>query len=188
MLLQLQVDGYTVSMEDSSPYAAGVAQDTVGFQREYCLGKMDFQASSRHILRVLKVDSEIASCMLQATGGASGVHEHSMLIDQRSCIVAVGPYLCSLALPSLDLEWQVQVDWATCFGVYRSQRHRCYLSHGEMGIACVSYSGELRWSNGGKDIFTGCFELKDDHIEVADFNGDVYRIEISSGAICLVAS
>jgi hypothetical protein len=34
--------------------------------------------------------------------------------------VAVGPFVCCLGLPQLDLLWSAEVDHATCFGIYHS--------------------------------------------------------------------
>jgi hypothetical protein len=65
--------------------------------------------------------------------------------------------------------------------VYLSLKHSCYISHGELEIARVSYGGEVVWSASGNDIFTNGFSLHDDHIEVADFNDEKYRIEIETG-------
>ena len=76
--------------------------------------------------------SVISSCILTAVGGATGIHDHSALICGDSCIIAVGPFMCSLHIPSLDLEWKAEVDWATCFGVYYSAKHHCLISHGEL--------------------------------------------------------
>jgi hypothetical protein len=100
----------------------------------------------------------------------------------------VSAFICALAIPSLQLQWQVQVDWATCFGVHHAAKHECYISHGECEIACVSYAGQLFQSVSGKDIFTNGFHWYDDYIEVIDWNNERYRIEIPSGESYLVAS
>ena len=70
---------------------------------------------------------------------------------------------------------------ATCFGVYHSLKHKCFISHGELEIARVSYSGEIIWQASGKDIFTNGFVLHDDYIETIDFNDQQYRIDIETG-------
>jgi len=89
--------------------------------------------------------------------------------------------MCSLHLPTLDLEWHTQTDWATCFGVYHSLKHKCFISYGELEIARVSYSGEIIWQASGKDIFTNGFVLHDDYIETIDFNDEQYRIDVETG-------
>ena len=129
------------------------------------------------------------------------MHPHSALVHHNSCIAVIGHLLCSLAVPSLLLEWRTQVDsFGTCFGVYRSEKHQCYITWGEMDIARVSDVGEVMWQMGGKDIFVQPkrytkgpavlregFALHADYVEVADWNNEVYRIDISSGASHIIS-
>jgi hypothetical protein len=89
--------------------------------------------------------------------------------------------LCSLALPTLDLTWATEVDWATCFGVYFCAEFDCLVSHGELAIAGVSLRGEVLWSESGRDIFSEGFRIVDDEAEAIDFYGAVYRFDIASG-------
>ncbi len=94
--------------------------------------------------------------------------------------------MCALTLPSLDLAWSVAVDDATCFGVYHSLKHDCYVSHGELSVARVSLDGAVVWSAGGKDIFSEGFVLHDDYAEAVDFNREKYRINLVSGDSVIV--
>jgi len=150
------------------------------------LGEHDYCPSSQHGLRVIEGNIEVASCIVLTSGAASGVHNRSAFLHEQSCIVAIGSFVCSLAVPCLHLRWHCQVDWATCFGVYHAVKHSCYISHGELEITCISYAGEIVWSVGGKDIFTNGFCLYDGYIEVVDWNDEVYRIELPSGESRLI--
>ena len=143
--------------------------------------------SSRHAVQVIEPTGSSRMCLLTAGGGASGIHEHSALVHDQRLVVAVGQRLCALRLPNLDLEWNVEVDDATCFGVWYSAKHDCYLSHGELAIARVTLDGTIVWSSGGKDIFSEGFALHDEYIEVVDFNREKYRIDLSTGSSTIVA-
>ncbi len=187
-MLCLQMGSYNIVIKDDPTYTAGSVDNMQTYRYQYWLGEQKYRPSAKHGVEVVKHGAEIASCIVLGTDGATGVHEHSALLHNQFCIVAVSAFLCALAVPSLELQWQVQVDSATCFGVHHSVKHGCYISHGECEIACVSYAGELLWSMGGKDIFTNGFHLYDDYIEVIDWNNETYRIEISSGESYLVAS
>jgi hypothetical protein len=110
------------------------------------------------------------------------VHENSAIISRESLIIAVGPFMASLRLPTLELNWKVKADDATCFGVYHSPANACYISHGEIDIARVSYGGAIDWANSGADIFTNGFTISKDRVIAVDWNGDVYAWDIRTGA------
>ena len=89
--------------------------------------------------------------------------------------------MASVAVPSLDLNWATQTDDATCFGVYESRPHACLVSHGELLIARITYTGKTIWQAGGADIFTNGFNLDGDVIRVTDFNDRDYTFDIETG-------
>lgn len=168
-------------MRDDQAYSLKSVDNVHIYDREYLFADEDSYLSSKHGISVNSPSGESYSCILLASGGVSGVHEHSALIHEDRCIVAVGSYMCSLSLPVLELGWHIQADWATCFGVYHSPKYGCYISHGELEITRVSYSGEVEWSASGKDIFTNGFTLHENCIEAIDFNDERYQIEIETG-------
>ena len=155
------------------------------YEHKYKLGVAEYLISSCHT--VIAIDEtlgkELASCILMANGGASGVHEHSALVRDNQCLIAVGPYLASLRLPSLELNWFTEVDPATCFGIFESEKHKCLVSHGELEVARISYGGDIAWRNSGADIFTNGLRLFDDHVEVIDWNNDSYKFDLSTGRL-----
>lgn len=175
-------DKYELELLYEPLYTPGSADNVRSYSREYKLPNAETRPSSRHGLILRDGDTSAQSCILLAGGGATGIHEHSAVILDDTCFVAVGDTLCSLALPSLDLLWHRQVDTATCFGVYYSAKHHCLISHGELEIARLSLSGDVEWSSVGADIFSEGFELHPDYIEAVDFNQAVYRMDIATGA------
>jgi hypothetical protein len=177
-----QAGKYELELIDEPLHSPGSADNVRSYLREYNFNDAEYRPTSRHGL-VLREGGDLKeSCILLAGGGASGVHEHSVVTVGDTCFVAVGDTLCSLALPSLDLLWHRQVDSATCFGVYYSVKHQCLISHGELEIARVNFAGEVAWSSGGVDIFSEGFELHADYVEAVDFNRMVYRLDIANGA------
>jgi hypothetical protein len=172
---------YDLDLIDEPTYTPGSADNVRTYAREYDFTDSADRPSSRHGL-VLREDGVVRqSCILLAGGGASGVHEHSIAIVDKTCFLAVGDTLCSLALPSFELRWHRQVDHATCFGVYFSANHYCLISRGELEIARVSLSGEVVWSSGGADIFSEGIKVFPDYVEAADFNQNIYKIYIING-------
>jgi hypothetical protein len=173
---------FELELVDESTYTSRSADNIRTYAREHDFTDNAHRPSSRHGLVLSEGGVVRQCCILLAGGGASGVHEHSVVIVGSTCFVAVGDTLCSLALPSLGLLWYRQVDTATCFGVHFSAKHDCLISHGELEIARVSLSGEIVWSSGGEDIFSEGLKLHPDYVEAVDFNRTVYRLDIATGA------
>ena len=185
MELKLSSQGLSIVVSNHSPF-----EPTESDVRNAVTYKLDpardRRPTSRHSIEVVDPSGASHACMLTAGGGASAVHEHSALVHDDSVIVAVGPHLCALRLPKLDLDWSVVVDEATCFGVYYSAKHDCYVSHGEIEVARVALDGRVVWSASGKDIFSEGFALHDDYAEVVDFNHETYRIDLATGRSFIV--
>lgn len=167
---------WTVQMVNEPTYTFGSADNVRKYGREYSLGSPHYHNSSVH-----GITTTAASAVVGAGGGASGIHNHSLVIVDDNCFVAVGDQICCMRLPELTLVWHLTVDPATCFGVFHSVKHQALFSHGELEIARLSLHGALIWATSGKDIFSEGFSLFDDHIEAVDFNGEIYRIDIESG-------
>lgn len=143
--------------------------------------------SSRHVIAALDDERIISSALLEAAGGASGVHEHSVVVVGDRCFVAVGDHVVALQLPTLDLVWARVVDPATCFGVHVLSGNAGLISHGELEIARVTFDGEIAWSVSGADIFTGELVALDDEVRVTDFEGTRYRFASETGAVLSVS-
>jgi hypothetical protein len=116
-----------------------------------------------------------------ASGGATGIHANSLLEVADCAYMAVGPYVVCFTPSPFQYHWALEVDSATCFGIYFHERTGALLSHGELEIARFSPSGEIIWSESGADIFSEAFILHDDFVEATDFNGDVYRFKYVDG-------
>jgi hypothetical protein len=183
--VELASGSFVVTLLDDPTYTPGSADNVRRYDREYCLVQ-EYRPVSQYGLACRQSDGTTHTCILLAGGGASRVHEHSAVIVNGSCFVGVGDMLCSLSLPSLDLEWATKVDTATCFGVYYCAQHKCLLSHGECEIARANLGGEIIWSTSGKDIFSEGFRIVGGHVEAIDFNREVYRIDIATGDSQLV--
>ncbi|RYG62545.1 hypothetical protein EON80_22915 [bacterium] len=133
-----------------------------------------YEPRSLHSIYVEQNGNCVACRAVQAEGWATTVHAHSSLLHGELCLVATGVYVCALQLPSLDLVWATQTDPFTCFGIHHSLENQCYISHGELSIARLSYAGDVEWDQSGKDIFTGNLNLFPDRIEVTDWNDELY--------------
>ena len=178
--MEFQSDPFVLRLFDDPAFSPAAMEEIRAGGREYsfCEGH---QVSSRYGVSCREANGSVRTCVLLAAGGASKVGSHSAVIAGDRCFVAVGDRLCSLALPSLRLDWSKQVDSATCFGVYYSPDHDCLFSHGELEIVRVSLAGDIAWSAMGKDIFSEGFRLTPDFAEAVDFNGQVYHFDLTMG-------
>lgn len=183
-MLRLPYRQFEVQIDSDPSFAYGSNDNSHSYHHIYRLDDELYTPTSLHTVSVIQDDGLVTvTCILIASGGGSIVHEHSAIIQSDSLLLAVGPYLTSLQLPALTLTWKVKVDWATCFGVYHSPENRCYISHGELDVAAVSYGGGLMWSNSGADIFTNGVSLTQHHVTAIDWNEDKYVWDIATGAL-----
>ena len=180
-MLSLTVREYRLDITNDPQHYDGSADNLHSYDVLHSLDGNAIAATSRHALRLFHNDKQIRSCLLSTGGGASGVHDHTAIIHGCNCIIAVGPYMASIAVPKLELHWATQTDDATCFGVYESSSHDCLLSHGELLIARLTHDGTIVWQAGGADIFTNGFKLDGDVIRVTDFYDRDYVIDVETG-------
>ena len=171
---------YTVSLINESDYSLNSVDNIRSYSIEYLFDDHQHN-TSKHGLSVRDELGNNHDCILIAGGGASGVHENSLVVVDDRCFVAVGDHIVALSLPNLDKLWAKKLDEATCFGVYYMKNIDCLIIHGELEISRVSIDGIIYWSSSGKDIFTEGIELFEDHVEAVDFNMEKYSINIESG-------
>jgi len=173
---------YEVTLRDEPAYPRNSADNPRAYIHEYRRSD-EYQHVSAHGVGVRENGETLASAILLGVGGATGVNENSIAFDGESLYMASGDALYSLSLPSLELNWCVKVDFATCFGVFWLQDKNCLLTWGELEIGCYTPAGEKNWSTSGPDIFTERLELQENIATLTDFNGDVHNINLSNGEI-----
>lgn len=140
----------------------------------------DFVPASKHGVKVYKQEQVITSCILTACSGATGIHKTASLLSNDQLLICCCDMVFCLTLPSLNLNWSVKCDTATCFQIYPLEDD--YLIHGELEITRIDNAGHIKWQFSGRDIFVtvdgnNSFKLHDDHIQLIDFNGDNYRLD-----------
>ena len=146
--------------------------------------------ASRHTVKVYSNETEIASCVLLGTGGATGVYEDSSLLDEagEQVVVCCGDTVFCLALPSLELKWKNRADDATCFRILWLEGN--YLVHGEIEITCLTPGGQVKWKFSGFDIFVSMdgepsLTIAKNVILLRDFNGTPYTVDFNGNEIHL---
>ena len=104
-MLILRSGDYTIEVSNSDPpFRRGSADNVKAYDCVYCFGDSSL-FTSQHTIRLQKFGQPIKSCLLSSDGGASGIHARSAIVSRNRCIIAVGPYIAALDVPSLELLW-----------------------------------------------------------------------------------
>ena len=128
----------------------------------------------------------LKSSLIGATGGGTGVHEHSFALNGSLLSICCSDSVFCFDLPNLSLNWVTKADDAICFGIYNYRDD--FIVHGEMQITRLSNHGEIFWQQSGKDIFTtavgeNVFTINEEHILVKDWENNVYKIDFDGKLI-----
>ncbi|WP_426344354.1 hypothetical protein ACN9MU_07255 [Pseudoduganella sp. R-32] len=168
----------TIEIINEPRYSFGSSDNARRYSVELDLSG-DYRPSSAH---GVMIDGDPVA-VIGAGGGATGVHSNTLLEINGCAYVAVGPYIVCFGTAPFEFHWSLEADSATCFGLYYHKPTGSLISHGELEIARFNSSGKVLWSASGADIFTEGFSLQRDHIEVVDFNGEVYHFGYDDGHV-----
>ena len=145
-----------------------------------------YSPNSQHAIKIYRNGNLINSGIILASGGGTGVHTDTALLDDGNLIIRCCNKVFSLTLPDLTINWVTEADWMTCFALHKYQD--TYISHGEMSISRIDRTGKVLWSYCGADIFVCLyegtpFEMHKDFIDLTDFNGKRYKIDYDGKTI-----
>jgi hypothetical protein len=145
-----------------------------------------YSPSSKHAVEVYKEGQKIESAILLGIHGTTSVTNDCYVLSDDSLTIRCSHKIYSFSIPSLQLHWMTQADWATCFSIHRYKDS--FITHGELSICRFDFNGNKLWSFGGRDIFISlygpsAFTMCDDFIELTDFNGSRYKIDYDGNEI-----
>ena len=142
-----------------------------------------YKLSSR-VAIVIKTDKngeteEFSSAFIGETGGATAIHDASILREEDILMVCACDKVLALNLPDLTLKWKMKADDITCFGIHRFGNG--FLVHGECQLTQLNLFGEQLWTFSGRDIFVTLDNRSELKIEngraiIEDFEGYQYTI------------
>lgn len=182
--MEFQSQKFTLRLIDEKLYTPGSSDNHRMYSREYHLGDPQYKPS---VCYGVTCEPGNADCVIIVQGGATAVNSGSVIMGEEACWIAIGECVVSLALPSLEKKWHQRPGHEfTCFELFFSPDKKGILVHGELQISKITFDGDLVWSASGKDIFTGDFLVKQNHIIVSDFNDEIYHINIEDGDIVLI--
>jgi len=180
MAITLRHKDLTIEIFDDSAFNP-TADSTTSYDKVLQADKdKQYSPTSQHAIKIYLDNDPIRSAIILATGGGTGIHSDTALIDNDNLVIRCCNKLFSLTLPNLDTNWIIESDLATCFSIHKY--NDTYISHGETSITRIDKMGKILWSFGGVDIFVclyegNPFEMHDTYISLTDFSGSEYVID-----------
>ncbi|SKC08420.1 hypothetical protein SAMN05660841_04125 [Sphingobacterium nematocida] len=177
---QHQYKDLTIKILDEPTYKYGSTDNDFCYSKVYFGGEAELYPTSKHGIKIYQRDKVIDSCIIIGSGGATGIHQNSSLVDNDQLVICCCDTVFCLTLPDLALKWKIQADLATCFQIFKLQDG--YIVHGEFEITKLDRDGNKKWEFGGLDIFVSAdnkeeFKLESDGILLTDFSGKTYKID-----------
>ncbi len=174
-----QYKDLTIEILDEKDYRLGSADNSFFYKKQYFGIDTQEYPTSKHGIKVWRDDQVIDSCIIIGSGGATGVHQNSSLLDDEHLLICCCDTIFCVTLPYLNLEWKTQVDPATCFQVFKLRDD--YVVHGELQIVRIDKKGLIKWEFIGADIFVSVdnkeeFKIENDGILLTDFSNTKYKI------------
>lgn len=181
-----QHKGLTIEIFNDSTYRFGSADNNLTYLKHYFGDNAEEYPTSKHGIKILDNDLELNSCIIIGSGGATGLYDNSTMIDNDRLFVCCCDTLFCLSIPDLDLIWQIKVDDATCFQVYKLNED--FLTYGEIYVSRIDKDGKIKWQFGGADIFVSIdnsvpFQINNDHLLLTDFCGTKYKLDFNGKEI-----
>jgi hypothetical protein len=175
-----------IEVLDEPTFKVGSADNTFNYSKSYFGNGATEYPTSNHGIKIFQDDVQINNCILIASGGATGIHQNSSLVNNDDLLICCCDTIFCLTLPSLKLRWKTQCDPATYFQINKQQDD--YIIHGEFQITKLNKDGQIKWEFGGADIFVCIdneeeFKLEDDGILLTDFAKVKYKIDFDGKLI-----
>lgn len=181
-----QFKDLTIELIDEPTYTFNSKDNKFIYSKHYFGDGAKEYPTSKHGIKVYQNDQIIDSCIIISSGGATGIHQNSSLLDNDQLLLCCCDTIFCLTLPNLELKWKMQADQATCFQIFKRQDE--YIIHGELQITKLDRNGNKKWEFGGADIFVGIdneeeFKIEKDGILLTDFAKKKYKIDFDGKLI-----
>jgi hypothetical protein len=179
--------GVSIGLVNDTLFASDSSDNVMTYKKIYYSGDYeDCLYLTCHGIFVLRDGEIVNSACVYSSGGHTGIHPKCSIFEDNRLLICCGDSIFCVATPELDLSWVTKADGATCFGIFKCEAG--YIVHGELEISRIDENGTIIWQFSGSDIFT-TFEGKDDFIlngnviEVADWNGVTFLIDVKTGKL-----
>ena len=181
--LKLTFDKYDIELSNDKAFNLNSTDNTFKYDFIYHDKEAPKFQCSQHAIKVSVGGQLYKSAILCAIAGGTTIHSQSAVIEDNDIFICCADKVFSLSLPDLQLNWMIQADIATCFGIYQADNG--LFTHGEMRVTRLDSNGTILWETGLKDIivyideeqrYQDAFVMHDNYIELMDFNGNKYQL------------
>lgn len=142
----LRSNQYTIKFFDEKNSSG----KSLSYSKSY-LAESEYQLTSIYGIQVFKNDQLVSDCLIGAEGGSTGIYSNSLLIKDDKILICCADSIFKLNIPTLNLDWKMQVDEITCFSIYPLEED--FLVHGELSLSRLNSDGEIIWQSGSSDIW-----------------------------------
>ena len=180
VLLLWYVKDLIIELIDEPTYTLNSTDNKFIYSKHYFGDGAKEYPTSKHGIKIYQDDQIIESCVIIGSGGATGIHNSSSLLDNEQLLLCCCDTIFCLTLPNLNLKWKTKSDQATCFQIFKQQDE--YIIHGELQVTKLDKNGNKKWEFGGSDIFVSIdneeeFKIENDGILLTDFAKTKYKID-----------
>lgn len=176
---------FTIEFSSDPAYDQNSADYIDNYQKVY-FEESDYVLPSIFGIKVFESENLINSAILSVGGGATTIHDTSIVISQSRIHICCGNFVFCLSIPELEIIWKTQADEITCFEIFEIGNE--FIVHGEMEISKLDQNGNVNWRRGGKDIFLTLegiddFSIIDNIIIAKDFEYNLYEFDLDGNQI-----
>jgi len=166
---------YTIEVINDSEHTVGNVDNLRNYSKVYTSNLS--HENCKHGIIIKQNDEIISSAIICEIGISMRILENSFLIKNDSIFICCERKIYSLAIPELNLNWSIECDLATCFGIHEFEDD--FIIHGETEISRLTERGLIKWQFNGRDIFVTMdgqkdFEIIGNTIKLKDFENNDY--------------
>src|SRR5688500_3202718 len=100
-----QFNHYTVDIIDEPNFSLESTDNALAYDKVYC-DEFEYEATSKHGIKVSKEGIHISSAIICEVGGATGIYDNSFVIKDDSLLICCCDTIYSFKLPELTLNWK----------------------------------------------------------------------------------
>lgn len=184
--MKIETGKYQVELSKESTYKKDSTDNKFQFEHHY-FEEEEYQFSTQIGIKVYEKENLISSAIICASGGASGIHKNSQIVNMDKIVICCSDQIFSLSIPNLKLNWNTKAGSATCFEIFKLEED--FIIHGELEISRLSKDGKIIWQKSGADIFTTLeskkddFKLTDKYIFATDWGNRKYQFDFDGNEI-----
>lgn len=182
--MQIKRADFTIDLFEDVHYDPLSADNVIRYDHYYTSEDQRYRLLQRGI-RIIDEEKQLPrQVCIAASGGDTGIDEHSYVLFEKRLTVCRGDSIFCLAVPDLSLLWQTKADAMTCFGVFAYEND--LIVHGELSISRLTKEGAIAWQFSARDIFVSLtsiinFRIEGRTIYVIDWDGMMYEVDAETG-------